>query len=197
LTTRHAFDCRNFKTAARVAALALGCCGALFAPAAATAESHIAASLGLPAPGQQPEGDVLLSVTITDSANTDAKHARYLFDRTALEVLPKDSFETSTIWTEGLQRFEGVRLHALVQELGISDGTLWLTAINDYMVEMPVSELRADGALLAHTRNGAPMTARDKGPLWVVFPYDENPRWQTETVYARSIWQLDRIEVER
>jgi hypothetical protein len=42
-----------------------------------------------------------------------------------------------------------------------------------------------------------PMSVRDKGPLWVVYPFDDVPAYQSETIYSRSIWQLDRIEVVR
>ena len=43
--------------------------------------------------------------------------------------------------------------------------------------------------------NGDVMLVRNKGPLWVVYPYDENPEYRSEVIYSRSIWQLDRIEV--
>ena len=39
------------------------------------------------------------------------------------------------------------------------------------------------------------MTLRDKGPLWVIYPFDDDPRYRSETVYFRSIWQLNRIIV--
>ena len=47
-----------------------------------------------------------------------------------------------------------------------------------------------------YLRNGEPMSVRDKGPLWVVYNFDSNPEFQTEVMYSRSIWQLDRIVVE-
>jgi hypothetical protein len=49
--------------------------------------------------------------------------------------------------------------------------------------------------MIAFRMNGAPMSVRDKGPLWIVYPYDSDPRFQTEIIYSRSIWQLDRLEV--
>ncbi|RYH00603.1 oxidoreductase, partial [Salipiger sp. IMCC34102] len=39
------------------------------------------------------------------------------------------------------------------------------------------------------------MQVRDKGPLWIVYPYDDTPEYRSEVIYSRSIWQLDRIEV--
>jgi hypothetical protein len=39
------------------------------------------------------------------------------------------------------------------------------------------------------------MSVRDKGPLWVIYPYDAVPEYKSERIYARSIWQLVSIEV--
>jgi hypothetical protein len=42
--------------------------------------------------------------------------------------------------------------------------------------------------------DGKTMSVRDKGPLWIIYPYDSSADYRTEVVYSRSIWQLDRIE---
>ena len=117
------------------------------------------------------------------------------FDRTSLSSVDDTTITTSTVWTEGVHTFQGVSLHALTELLGISDGILRATAINDYAVEIPVSDAVAGGPILAHTLDGMSMTVRDKGPLWLVYPYDSNPAYNTSQYHARSIWQLDRIEV--
>ena len=76
------------------------------------------------------------------------------------------------------------------------DGTITATAINDYAVEIPMSDAVEGGPIIAYHTNGEEMSRRDKGPLWVVYPYDSDIAYQTELVYSRSIWQLDRISVE-
>jgi hypothetical protein len=38
------------------------------------------------------------------------------------------------------------------------------------------------------------MSLRDKGPLWIIYPYDSKSDFRTEVVYSRSIWQRDRLE---
>ena len=68
-------------------------------------------------------------------------------------------------------------------------------AINDYYVDIPVSDAIEGGPIIAYKMNGDVMLVRNKGPLWVVYPYDENPEYRSEVIYSRSIWQLDRIEV--
>ena len=112
-----------------------------------------------------------------------------------LEALRTHSFETTTIWSEGIQSFTGVSLLTLLMHLGVESGTLSAKAINDYAVEIPVSDGAEDGPLLAFHRNGKPMSVREKGPIWLVYPYDHNPEYRSEVIYSRSIWQLDRIEI--
>ena len=73
--------------------------------------------------------------------------------------------------------------------------TLRATAINDYTVEIPVSDAVEGGPIIAYSVDGKPMSVRDKGPLWVIYPYDSGAQYRSEVIYSRSIWQLDRIEV--
>jgi hypothetical protein len=44
-------------------------------------------------------------------------------------------------------------------------------------------------------RDGARLSRRDMGPIWIVYPRDEFPELQLETVNARWIWQLTELEV--
>ncbi|PJE26352.1 oxidoreductase [Pseudooceanicola marinus] len=136
----------------------------------------------------QAADDTVLSVTTSDT-----KVAYTLED---LRVLPVTVIETSTIWTEGPQRFTGVSLHDFMTEQGIAEGTIRATAINDYSVEIPMSDATQGGPIIAYERNGEEMSRRGKGPLWIVYPYDSDPKFQTETYFSRSIWQLDRLTVE-
>lgn len=118
------------------------------------------------------------------------------FSAEMLKSLSKTSFETWTIWTEGAVTFTGVELKNLLDEEGITSGTLKATAINDYSVEIPVADAVTGGPIVAYERDGQAMSVRDKGPLWIVYPYDSKADYQTEVVYSRSIWQLDRITVQ-
>lgn len=116
------------------------------------------------------------------------------FSRDELAALGEESFSTSTIWTEGAQEFVGVRLHRLLEALAPDhEGQVDLVAVNDYQVSMPSAEAEPNGALLAYLRNGEQMTLRDKGPVWLVYPYDASDLYRTEVVYSRSVWQLSKI----
>ncbi len=139
-----------------------------------------------------PEGDVLL--TVSGAIQTQNVENKAQFDLAMLEALGEAVVETSTIWTDGIQTFQGVGLNVLVDRLGITGDTLRATAINNYAVEIPVSDAVEGGPIIAYKLNGETMSVRDKGPLWIIYPYDLDPAFRSEVIYSRSIWQLDRIE---
>ncbi|MDC0657816.1 molybdopterin-dependent oxidoreductase [Leisingera sp. SS27] len=141
----------------------------------------------------QPSGEVVL--TVSGAPQTGNAGGAAQFDLAMLEGLGAVEFETSTIWTQGVQHFEGVPLDQLVDRLDITGTTLRATAINDYAVDIPLSDAVEGGPIIAYKLNGEEMSVRDKGPLWIVYPYDSKTEYQSEVVYSRSIWQLDRIEV--
>lgn len=142
-----------------------------------------------------PAEDVVLKVT--GDINITNGDGAALFDVDMLKELGVQEIETSTIWTEGKNVFEGVKLSDLVEAIGVSDGDLRLYAVNDYSIVIPVSEILDSPAILAYKLNGKRMSLRDKGPLWVIYPYDSSEIYQTEVYYARSIWQLNRIDITK
>jgi hypothetical protein len=140
-----------------------------------------------------PKGEVILTVSGT-IANVNGAGVMAL-DADLLASLPQHSLTTGTIWTEGTATYTGVLLRDLLAAAGATGTTLTLTALNDYAISMPAAEVAADGPLLAYLVDGQPMSVRDKGPIWMIYPYDEVAAYRTEQTYARSIWQLARIEV--
>jgi hypothetical protein len=144
--------------------------------------------------GEASERPALLEVVADfDQDGTPETHR---FTQGALAALGEESFTTSTIWTEGPQQFTGLRLHRLLQRLGAQAGSqITLVAANDYQITMPAAAVTPDGALLAYLRNGAPMSLREKGPVWLVYPYDSSDEFRSEVIYSRSVWQLAQIIV--
>lgn len=117
------------------------------------------------------------------------------FDMHALTDFPAITITTSTIWSQGLQEFTGVSLSTFLDELNVTGKSLTTYAANDYSIDIPFSDAIEGGPIIAYLHNGEEMTLRTKGPLRIVYPYDSNPDYQTEIIFARSIWQLERIEV--
>jgi hypothetical protein len=155
------------------------------APTASTQATTVAISA--------PKGEVVL--TIKGGPNAAGETIDIAFDIEGLKALPVTTFSTTTMWTEGVKNFEGVELKTLLSMLKMEKGTLSATAINDYRIEIPVAEIEAGGPIIAYMMDGDPMSVRDKGPLWLVYPYDSDPKYQSEVVFSRSIWQLNRLEI--
>lgn len=140
-----------------------------------------------------PEGEVILTVSgaIEDGNTPDSA----TFDMDMLTEMDAVSFQTTTLWTEGATTFTGVPLASVLDLLGVEDGMIRASAINDYTVEIPVESLTDEAPILAYAQNGEPMPRRQKGPLWVIYPYDSSADFRSEVVYSRSIWQLNRLEI--
>lgn len=116
-------------------------------------------------------------------------------DIAALDALPQTSFETTTPWHQGKVRFSGVAFSSLMEAFEIEEGEVRLVALNDYMVESGTLELTEGGALLATRADGETMPISDKGPVFLVFPFDAKPEVQHQSYYSRSVWQLTEIDI--
>ena len=161
------------------------------------AAALVIATGALPAlagPFQEPTGEVIL--TIDGSLGADAPADGYSLDLAALQNLPAEEFTTATIWTEGDIKFTGVPIRVLLDAAGAKGDTVIAEALNGYSVEIPMSELEALVPIVAYHINGEVFSRRDKGPLWIVFPYDRDEKYKSEITYAFSIWQLHRLTVK-
>lgn len=117
------------------------------------------------------------------------------FDRAGLEALGMASFVTKTPWYPEPVKFEGVPMARLMASIGASGDTVVATALNDYVTEIPIADFSAYNVLLALKRDGEYMSQRDKGPLFIVYPFDSDPVLQHQRFYSRSAWQLARLVV--
>lgn len=140
------------------------------------------ARAGLPVPS----GRVVLSIGGSDGSTLEV-------DLPGLESLGLVTVETVTPWTEGVQRFEGVPLATLIDAVAPRSSLVQAVAINDYAIEIPVDDARRYQVIVATRRNGQPMSVRDKGPLWIIYPWSQHPELDTPIHHARSIWQLRSI----
>jgi hypothetical protein len=144
------------------------------------------------APARPPSGTILTVIGLNENTFS---HGQVEFTLEQLQGMEPSQITTSSIWTEGPHRFTGVMLRTLIEELQIEGQTLRLHALNDYTADLPISETTAEAPMLAYLIDGAPMPVRDKGPIWVIYPYDSSEAFRSIETFDRSVWQLDRIEV--
>lgn len=140
-----------------------------------------------------PRGRVILTVTGGVGEVGRAGPADFTLDE--LEGLGTVELETETPFTPGPVRFTGVPLRRLLEAVGARGETIRAIALNDYAVDIPREDATRHGVLLATRVDGKPMPVRDKGPVWVVYPWRENPELNNPLYAARSIWQLRSIEI--
>jgi hypothetical protein len=140
-----------------------------------------------------PEGRVILTIDgAIARTNGDGAAA---FDLDMLRAMPAESFTTGSIWFDGKHEFTGVSLSTLLAAVGVQGGEIDAVAINDYKVIMPVPAEGDPYPIVAYLMDGAEMPVREKGPLWVIYPYDSSDDYRQETIYSRSIWQLHKLTV--
>jgi hypothetical protein len=140
-----------------------------------------------------PVGPPILTISGKISRTSDGKAAA--FDLAGLEAVGRTTLATSTKWTEGVVPFEGVPMATLLDAVGASGTEIVAIALNDYQVTIPIDDFRKYGVILAYRRNGSPMPVRDRGPLWIIYPFDQVPALKADIYYSRCAWQLKSIEV--
>ncbi len=146
-------------------------------------------ALALEAPG----GPVVLTVSGRVAKRNAGLEAQ--FDMAMLAALPQHSFTTRTPWYSQARRFTGPLLRDVLAAAGAQGSVLRLTARNDYRVDIPMQDAQQFGVIVARLLDDKPMAVRDKGPLFVIYPFDANADLRSAVYYSRSAWQLRAIDV--
>jgi hypothetical protein len=141
-----------------------------------------------------PSGKVVLTVTGKIAARNAPEGAS--FDMTLLEQLPRQTFMTKTPWYPKPRKFTGVLLRDVLKAAGAVPGKLNAAALNDYRVEIPAEDVAQGDAMLAYLLDDQPMTVREKGPLVIIYPFDDKPELRSAVHYSRAIWQLRALDVQ-
>ncbi len=148
----------------------------------------------IPPPLETPKGPVLLTVTgkITQKNRGDSA----VFDLEMLDRLELGVIKTANPWIAGTNEYSGPKFSALLRAVGAS-GTnpVVVTALNDYVGKVPVDDIVNLHLILATRKNGKPLKIREKGPLFVVYPFSERQDIYDEVHFCRSVWQIKSIEI--
>lgn len=142
---------------------------------------------------EAPTGPVVLTISsrLRDGPRGNAVH----FDMAMLERLPQAGYSTHTPWYSQSRKFTGPLLRDALASADLHGSQLRLVALNDYRVDIPFDDVRQHDVLLARLMDDKPMAVRDKGPLFVIYPFDQNATLRNAVYYSRCAWQLRTIEV--
>jgi hypothetical protein len=151
------------------------------------------AAAGAVEPLTQPTGPVVLTITGAIGQTNAPREAR--FDREMLERLGRSTIKTTTPWTDGVKTFNGVSLKAVLERVGAHGSQLNVSALNDYKVVIPVTDLQYE-PLVAMEMDGRTLTRQDKGPLWIVYPRDTYKVLLDPGYDDHWVWQTSRMDVQ-
>jgi hypothetical protein len=118
------------------------------------------------------------------------------FTQAELDAMPQSEIKTNTPWYDGVHTFSGPKLSAVL-ELAVANGkTITAHALNDYSAELPVEDAAKFGVILAMRMDGELLSIRDKGPIFIIYPYDSAAELQHDVYYTRSVWQVDKLTLK-
>jgi hypothetical protein len=162
----------------------------MFVVAAGLIAAGFAQAESLPRPAEAP--------ILTVSGKIDVVNGRGVaqFDRAMLESVGMVSIVTSTPWYDEPVKFEGVPLAKLMDAVGAHGERILAVALNDYSAELPIEDFKKYNVILALKSNGQYMPVRDKGPLFIIYPFDSQPELKAQKFYSRCVWQVARLEVK-
>jgi hypothetical protein len=112
-----------------------------------------------------------------------------------LAALPQVTIVTENEFSDGAVEYRGPLVRDVIERLALGDAeTLRFTAANDYYVEIPTSDFRDYDVILAMEADGARLSRREKGPLWLMYPISDHSELSDPIYIHRLIWQVVMIE---
>jgi hypothetical protein len=112
-----------------------------------------------------------------------------------LQGLPQRSITTRTPWYDGPRKFTGPLLRDVLQAAGAKGTGLRAIALNDYKVDIPFEDAIKFDVVMARLLDDKPMPVREKGPLFIIYPFDDKAELRVPQYFARCAWQLRTIEI--
>jgi len=152
--------------------------------------SDLAFACSLP----QPKGEVILSIDGAIGDCNDGKEVH--FDRAMIDALPHREIKTENPWDQGSSTYEGVLLRDLMKYVKAEGQTASFIALNDYRADLAIADMDKYDVILAFKRDGVDLPVRDKGPFFVIFPFSDVPELASESRYAQSVWQVNRVSIK-
>jgi hypothetical protein len=112
-----------------------------------------------------------------------------------LAAFPQVAVRTENEFSDGLITYRGPLVRDVLAELGLERlRAVRFVAANDYYVDIPTSDFARYDVILAMEADGKPLSRRDKGPLWLMYPISDHEPLRNPIYLRRLIWQVVQIE---
>lgn len=127
----------------------------------------------------------------------EQQYERLDFTLSDLQALPQGEIITAHPWVSRPHHYQGVDLNRLVARLFGHRRviTLYMEALNGFSVAVDWPQVSPLAPILAWQDNGKAMSRRNKGPLWLMLPFDRVPKVQQADLLHFMAWQLRNIKV--
>ncbi|ENM5881078.1 oxidoreductase [Vibrio metoecus] len=112
--------------------------------------------------------------------------------------LPKVSFSTQLPWLQGEHQFTGFRVSDLLSYLQQDQvSSVTFIALNDYAANISIADIEQYEPIVAYYLDGTEMKIRNKGPFWLVYNLDKNPKLNNPIYYTHMVWQISHILIHK
>ena len=148
-------------------------------------------------PDANPKPEPVILSVYGDIALDDGVYQRLDFTLSELQALTQAEITTAHPWSSQAQRYGGIDLTALLQLLFANKAikTLNLEGLNGFSMALEWSNICDFSPIIAWQENGKLMSRRDKGPLWLMLPFDQVPKMKQADFLHYMVWQLRTIRV--
>ena len=142
-----------------------------------------------------PTGDVILTVTgeITNKNSGDAD----VFDMATLEKLGLVKYEVNDPWLNAKNTYTGILVSELLRFVGAAPSASIITvaALDDYQMDINISDIQKWPILLATQTNGNYMAIDSNGPSRIIFPHDTYSDIDPVAYKDLWVWSVKAIEI--
>jgi hypothetical protein len=137
---------------------------------------------------------LVLSATVrAEPLSITGPEGEFVLSQEDILAISNQELITATPWTDGNHAFRGAPLAAVLERAGIQRGWVNARGLNHYSINLPLNKVLASHAFLAVHMNGELMRIKDKGPFWIIFPWNDHSELLTRDVRSWSVWQLQSL----
>jgi len=142
----------------------------------------------------KPAGDPIL--TVTGMISTTNSDKAIVMDLATIESVGEVTYEVTDPFEGNKAVFRGPLMSDLLDLWKVSpDATsLHIIALNDYVVDVPMADLRKYPVVFALQQDGKYMPIETRGPAMLVFPY-EDFQFDKNLYNNYWAWQIKTIDV--
>ncbi len=89
----------------------------------------------------------------------------------------------------------GVTIGTVLKKYDLVGNNLHITALDGYAIDAPRADYDTYPAMFALEIDGKPLSVRERGPSWIIYPVSDFVELDNPVFEARSVWQLASVVV--